>query len=42
MVGALGLGGLMERCQAALCVASVFFPLIELYYWWKKNDLDNI
>ena len=42
LVGRFGVDGFMHRLQAALLIASVFFPLIEFYYWWKQNDLDNI
>jgi hypothetical protein len=39
MVGAFGLRGFMERIEVALLVGSAFFPLFELYYWWKQNHI---
>lgn len=42
IVGRFGINGFLERLEAAFMVASIFFPLVELYYWWKQNDLDNL
>jgi hypothetical protein len=42
LVGRFGVNGVTERLQAAFWIALVVMPLIELYYWWRQNDLDNI
>jgi hypothetical protein len=37
LIGNFGFSGFVERLVGAITFASLFFPLVELYYWWKEN-----
>ena len=42
LVGRFGVDGLLERAFLAFSITGIFTPLIDLYWWWKKNDMDDI
>jgi hypothetical protein len=37
LIGRFGADGFLKRVGAALAIAGLFMPLIEFFYWWKKN-----
>jgi hypothetical protein len=37
IVGRVGVDGLLERVGLALTVGGIFAPLVELYYYWKRE-----
>jgi hypothetical protein len=37
LISCWGYGGFVERVFGALSFTAIFYPLIELYYWWREN-----
>jgi hypothetical protein len=41
-VGQIGLDGFLDRLFAASVLASPLLPVLEFYFWWRKNGLDKV
>jgi peptidoglycan biosynthesis protein MviN/MurJ (putative lipid II flippase) len=37
VVGRVGVDGLLERLGIAFMIGGIFAPLVELYYYWKRE-----